>query len=169
MSFIYSTILLSLAIMVIVGLSKILTKKKSLFYSVVVLLGIATLSYPSSLTAIAATDLAALGANESTLPQSQQQQIEEDLKVTPGGKHYSGIEHTEHSTGVAKAVSDDSIEKSIKAYTSDGLVVAVANGSVQLSGRVKDKETAQNIVEHTKAIPGVFEITFNLGLDNKAS
>ncbi len=66
------------------------------------------------------------------------------------------------------AVSDDSIKKSIKPYTSDSLVVEVANGSVQLSGRV-DKETAQNIVEHIKAIPGVHEITFNLGLNNKAS
>ena len=168
MSFIYSTILLSLAIMTIVGLGKILTEKKRFFNSLLVLLGTVILSYSSSFPAIAATDLAALGANENTLT-PEQQQIEEDLKVTPGGGHYSGIEYADRTTGVEKAVSDDSIEKSIKAYTSDNVVVAVANGSVRLSGRVKDKQTAQDIVEQTKAIPGVFEITFNLGLDNSAS
>jgi hypothetical protein len=154
--------------MAIIGLGKLLSKKKRLFYSIIVLLGITILSYFNSLQAIAATDLAALGANESTLT-PEQQQLEEDLKVTPGGGHYSGIEYAEPTTGVEKAVSDDSIEKSIKAYTGDNVVVAVANGSVRFSGRVKDKETAQEIVEQTKAIPGVFEITFNLGLDNKAS
>ena len=168
MSFIYSTILLSLAIMAIVGLGKLLSKKKRLFYSIVVLLGITILGYFNSFPAIAATDLAALGANESTLT-PEQQQLEKDLKVTPGGGHYSGIKYDEPSTGVKKAVSDDSIEKSIKAYTGDNVVVAVANGSVRFSGRVKDKETAQDIIEQTKAIPGVFEITFNLGLDNEAS
>lgn len=168
MSFIYSTILLSLVIMAILGLGKILTKKKSLFYSIVVLLGVATWVYYNSFPAIAATDLAALGANESTLPQ-EQQQIEEDLKVTPGGKHYSGIEYTERTQKAENPVSDDSIKESIKAYTSDNVVVAVANGSVRFSGRVKDKETAQDIIEQTKAIPGVFEITFNLGLNNPAS
>ncbi|MBE9045565.1 BON domain-containing protein [Pleurocapsales cyanobacterium LEGE 10410] len=167
MSFIYSTILLSLTVMAIIGLGKLLSKKKRLFYSIVVLLGITILGYFNSFQAIAATDLAALGANESTLT-PEQQQIEE-LKVTPGGGHYSGIEYAEPTTRVEKAVSDDSIEKSIKADTGDNVVVAVANGSVRFSGRVKDKETAQEIVEQTKAIPGVFEITFNLGLDNKAS
>lgn len=92
MSFIYSTILLSLAIMAIVSLGKLLSKKKRLFYSIVVLLGITILGYFNSLQAIAATDLAALGANESTLT-PEQQQLEEDLKVTPGGGHYSGIEY----------------------------------------------------------------------------
>ena len=168
MSFTNLTILLSLTVIGIVGLSKILTEKKRMLHSTTVLLGIAIFIYSNSFPAIAATDLAALGANESTLPQSQQQ-IEEDLKVTPGGTHYSGIEYAERTAGEENAVSDDSIKKSIRAYTSDGLVVEVANGSVQLSGRVEDKETAQNIVEHTKAIPGVHEITFNLGLDNKAS
>lgn len=167
MSFIYSTILLSLAIMAIVGLGKLLSKKKRLFYSIVVLLGITILGYTNSIPAIAATDLAALGANENTLT-PEQQQIEEDLKITPGGGHYSGIEYADHTTGVKKAVSDDSIEESIKAYTGDNVVMAVANGSVRFSGRVKDKETAQDIIEQTKAIPGVFEITFNLGLDNEA-
>ena len=168
MSFIYSTILLSLAIMAIVGLGKLLSKKKRLFYSIIVLLGITILGYSNSIPALAATDFAALGANENTLTQ-QEQQIEEDLKVTPGGGHYSGIEYANRTTGVKKAVSDDSIEKSIKAYTGENVVVAVANGSVRFSGRVKDKKTAQDIIEQTKAIPGVFEITFNLGLDNKAS
>lgn len=167
MSFIYSTILLSLAIMAIIGLGKLLSEKKRLFYSIVVLLGITILGYFNSLQAIAATDLAALGANENTLT-PEQQQLEEDLKVTPGGGHYSGIEYSDRTTGVEKAVSDDSIEKSIKAYTGDNVIVAVANGSVRFSGRVKDKETAQDIIEQTKAISGVFEITFNLGLDNEA-
>lgn len=169
MSLINLSILLSLAAIGIVGFSKILTEKKRLFYSTVILLVIAIFSYTNSLSAIAATDLAVLGANESTLPQSEQQQIEEDLKVTPGGGHYSGIEHTERTQKVENPVSDDSIKESIKAYTSNNVVVAVANGSVRLSGRVKDKETAQDIIEQTKAVPGVFEITFNLGLDNPAS
>ena len=79
------------------------------------------------------------------------------------------VEHTDRTLEVEKAVSDDSIEKSIKGFASKDVVVAVANGSVRLSGRVKDKETAQALVEQIKAITGVFEITFNLGLDNPVS
>ena len=131
MSLINLSILLSLAAIGIVGFSKILTEKKRLFYSTVILQVIAIFSYSNSLSAIAATDLAVLGANENT--QTQEPQIEEDLKLTPGGGHYSGVEYTDRTTKAEKAVSDDSIKESIKAYTSDGVVVAVTNGSVRFS------------------------------------
>ena len=108
MSLINLSILLSLAAIGIVGFGKILTEKKRLFYSTVILLVIAIFSYTNSLSAIAATDLAVLGANKNT--QTQEQQIEEDLKLTSGGGHYSVIEYSDRTTGVEKAVSDDSID-----------------------------------------------------------
>ena len=168
MNLINLLLLLSLAIAAIAYFSPIVTEKKHLLRFTAVLLTIVLLTYSSSANALAANDLAALGADDSTLTR-EQQQLEEDLKLTPDGGHYSGIEYAERTNGEKEAVSDETIEKSIQAYTSDNVVVAVANGSVRLSGRVKDKEVAQHIVEQIKAIPGVHEVTFNLGLDNKAS
>lgn len=160
--------LLLLAIAVIAYFSLIVAKKKLLFGSTALLLGMVLLAYSNSAPALAANDLAALGASDRTVT-LEQQQIEEDLKLNPGGGHYSGIEYSERTAPGELAVSDETIEKSIESFAGDRVIVGVASGSVRLSGRVKDKETAQNIVEQTKAIPGVHEITFNLGLDNPAS
>ena len=160
-------ILISLAIVVVILSNTVVAGKKRLFHSTAVLLSIAILSYYNSLPAMAATESATPGAIKRFVS-NEQQELEEDLNLTPGGGHYSGIEHAERTTGVEKAVSDSSIESTIEKYSSDYLTVAVANGSVKLSGQVKDKEIARHIVNQVKEIPGVYEVTYNLGLENKA-
>ena len=160
-------VLLFLTAVGIMLLSKLATDKKRLFHSIAVLLGIAILSYYSSVPALAATDSAKSGAIKNFVSE-EQQELQENLNLTPDGGHYSGIEYADRTQGVEKAISDESIEQTLEEYSSDNLTVAVANGSVRLSGRVKDKDVARHIIEQTKAIPGVHEITFNLGLENKA-
>ena len=164
MSFIDLSILLFLAVVGIYGWNRVRSPEQS--YLAVVLLTIAILFGFSSVPAIAGTNLAALGAYENT--QARSQQIEESLKITPGGGHYSGIEHTERTADSEKAASDESIESTIEQYSSDNLTVAVANGSVKLSGQVENKEIAQHIVEQVKSIPGVYEVTYDLGLEDNA-
>jgi hypothetical protein len=141
--------------------------KKSLLYSTTLLLGIAVLSYSNDITAFAAIDLD--NVETDFIATQNQQQLQEDLRLTPDGGHYSGIEHAQPTTEELKAVNDDTIKQSIETYTSNNVIVSVANGSVRLSGRVKDKELAQQIVKQALATPGVYEITFDLGLDNTAS
>ena len=160
-------VLLCLTAVGIILLSKIATDKKRLFRSTAVLLGIVILSYFNSIPALAATDSAKPGAIKDFVGE-EQQALQENLNITPDGGHYSGIEYADRTQGVEKAISDESIEQTLEEYSSDNLTVAVANGSVRLSGRVKDKDVARHIIEQTKAIPGVHEITFNLGLENKA-
>ena len=160
-------ILLSLTVAGIILLSKVATEKKRLFHSTAILLGIAILGYSNTFPALAATDSLRPGAIKNFVSE-QQQSLQEELNITPDGGHYSGIEECDLTRGVEQAVSDESIEQTLEQYSSDNLIVAVANGSVRLSGRVKDKDVARHIVEQTKAIPGVYEVTFNLGLENQA-
>ncbi|MBV6627561.1 MAG: BON domain-containing protein [Rivularia sp. (in: Bacteria)] len=121
----------------------------------------------NSLPAQATPNLAALGARDNAITE-QQQSLEEDLKLTPGGGHYSGIEYARRTTTEQRPVSDETIKETLDSYTNDNLVVSVTNGAVKLSGRVKDKEIAQHVVEEIKEIPGVHEITFDIGLENQA-
>ena len=150
------TILLTLlAAMVILNRAK-----RGQLLLIVVLLGT---FFTSNLPAPAVT-LAALGAQDSAITQQQQEQ-EEGLKLTPGGGQYSGLEHVDKPSG--KALSDADIQQKISEIRRD-ITVNSASGSVILSGTVEDKETAQQLVEQVKAIPGVQEVTFELGLQNPA-
>ncbi len=158
-------ILLSLAVAGIILSSKVTTEKKSLFHSTAILLGIAIFSFSNSFPALAATDAVQPGTIKNFVSE-EQQALPEDLNITPDGSHYSGIEYADRTQGVEQAVSDEVIEETIEEYSNDNLTIAVANGSVRLSGRVKDKDVARHIIEQTKEIPGVHEITFNLGLEN---
>jgi osmotically-inducible protein OsmY len=152
---------LSLAIAVIAYVSLMVANRRRLFEGTAVVLGMLLLLYANTPTALAVEDL---GRNLATI--TGQQQLQEELKLTPEGDHYSGLEYSERTGPKEKAVSDETIEDSIESFAGDDVIVAVANGSVRLSGRVKDKKTAQNIIDKTKEIPGVHEVTFNLGLDN---
>ena len=98
-------------------------KKKHLFHSTAILLGIAIISYSSSVPALAATEAANPGAIKRFVSE-QQQELEEDLNLTPGGGHYSGIEYAERTTGVKKAISDQSIEQTLEEYNNGNLTVA---------------------------------------------
>lgn len=154
---------LSLGIIAIASLMTVNNKSKGLFHNTAVILGILLIAYASnSATALAAENL--LGTTKlAAIP--GQEQLGEDLKLTPDGDHYSGLEYAERTAKGEEALSDQNIQESIESFAGDDVIVAVANGSVRLSGKVKDKKTAQNIIEQTKEIPGVHEVTFNLGLD----
>lgn len=146
------------------GFSLLKRKYSLVSNTALIVIGVFVFSF-NSLPAQAMPNLAALGAKDNAIHQ-QQQSLEEDLKLTPGGGHYSGIEYAQRSASESSPLSDETIKQSIEPYTSDNLIVSVANGAVRLSGRVEDKEVARHIVEEIKEIPGVHEITFNLGLED---
>lgn len=151
---------------IVVSLS--LLQRKYSFASTIALLITVIFAYSfNSLPALATPSLAALGARDSAISQPQQS-MEEDLKLTPGGGHYSGIEYTSRTAPEERPLSDETIQESIEPYTNDNLIVSVTNGAVKLSGRVEDKQVARHIVEEIKEIPGVHEITFDIGLENQA-
>ena len=157
-----------MAIAMMVGLS--LLQRKYSFASTIALLSIVIFTYSfNSLPALATPNIAALGARDSAIHESQQT-MEEDLKLTPGGGHYSGIEYSDSARNAESQtpVSDQTIQESIEPYTSDNLIVSVTNGAVKLSGKVENKEVARHVVEEIKEIPGVHEITFDIGLENQA-
>ena len=159
----FMTLIVAVAI---VGFS--LLRRKSFIVSTIGLLSLAILAYSfNSLPALATPNLAALGAKDNAIHQ-QQQTMEEDLKLTPGGSHYSGIEYGTRTAKNERPLSDETIKQSIEPYTNDKLIVSVTNGAVRLSGRVEDKEIARHVVEEIKEIPGVHEITFDIGLENQA-
>ncbi|MGB3757087.1 MAG: BON domain-containing protein [Rivularia sp. (in: cyanobacteria)] len=147
-----------------------LLQRKYSFASTMALLSIVIFTYSfNSLPALATPNIAALGARDSAIHESQQT-MEQDLKLTPGGGHYSGIEYSDSARNAENqpSVSDEAILESIEPYTSDNLIVSVTNGAVKLSGKVENKEVARHVVEEIKEIPGVHEITFDIGLENQA-
>jgi hypothetical protein len=156
----------TMAIAIVVGFS--LLQRKYSFASTIVLLSTVIFAYSfNSLPALATPSVAALGARDSAISEHQQS-MDEDLKLTPGGGHYSGIEYTSRTAAEESPLSDETIQQSIEPYTNDNLIVSVTNGAVKLSGRVENKEVARHVVEEIKEIPGVHEITFDIGLENKA-
>ncbi|WP_414621335.1 BON domain-containing protein [Calothrix sp. CCY 0018] len=160
--------ILFLTVTIVVSFS--LLQRKYSFASTIALLSIVIFTYSfNNLPALATPNLAALGARDSAIHEPQQS-MEEDLKLTPGGGHYSGIEYSDSARNAENQppVSDETILESIEPYTNDNLIVSVTNGAVKLSGRVENKEVARHVVEEIKEIPGVHEITFDIGLENKA-
>lgn len=107
---------------------------------------------------------AAMATNEKATSPGQAEFEEKALKLNPSGRHYSGIEYVEETSSGQVAYSDTKIEREIKSIN-NRLTAGVVNGSVIVSGRVDDKETAKDVVEKVKAIPGVHEVTFDLGLN----
>ncbi|EAW37914.1 BON domain-containing protein [Lyngbya sp. PCC 8106] len=155
---------------VAVGFSAyLLMQRHRLFYSAVTVFGILLITLTQSSSALATPLLGALGTPDSALQTPQQKQLDERLKLNPGGGQYSGVEYVKKDWKRTKALSDREIKKTIKSEIQKDLVAMVTNGSVILSGTVKDKNTAQKIVKDVKAIPGVHEITFELGLKEKSN
>jgi hypothetical protein len=108
---------------------------------------------------------AAMATKEDVLNSKQAAFEDNDLKLNPGGRHYSGIEYVDEEAAPGqRSYSDVEIEREIKSINSR-LIAGVVNGSVIISGRVADKDTAKDIVEQVKEIPGVHEVTFELGLE----
>ncbi|WP_413160212.1 BON domain-containing protein [Capilliphycus salinus ALCB114379] len=147
----------------------LLIQRHRLFGSAVTLFAVLLLTFIQSSSALATPFLGALGTPDSALKTPQQRQLDERLKLNPGGGQYSGVEYVQEDLNRSQTLSDREIQNTIKSEIQEDLVAMVSNGSVILSGTVKDRQTAQNIVEEVKAIPGVHEITFELGLKEKSN
>ncbi len=147
----------------------LLMQRQRLFYSAVTVLGILLITFTQSSSALATPLFGALGTPDSALQTPQQKQLDQRLKLNPGGGQYSGVEYVKKDWKRSKVLSDRQIRKAIKSDIQEDLVAMVSNGSVILSGTVKDKNTARKIVREVKAIPGVHEITFELGLKEKSN
>lgn len=63
-------------------------------------------------------------------------------------------------------LGDQEITDRVNSQVPETLKISVSNGSVRLSGKVSDRDTAQAIVEEVKSIPGVHEVAYDLGLKN---
>lgn len=143
--------------------SLFLTKHNRLLQPVAILLAVGIFVCTSSCPVLAAPHLAALGSNDSALTQ-EQKALDKNLRLNPEATQYTGLESVQQQ-GSNLRLNDTAIKEVILSDVRGDLVVDVTNGSVMLTGRVEDKETAQAIVEQVKQIPGVREITFSLGLE----
>lgn len=146
--------------------SLFLTRREPLLQSLTMLLVIGVFVGTSSHPVLAAPHLAALGANDSPLTK-EQKALDKNLRFNPEGTQYTGLESVQQQSS-GKRLNDAEIKEAIQSDVRDDLVVNVTNGSVMLTGRVEDKETAKAIVEQIKQIPGVREITFSLGIEKLA-
>jgi hypothetical protein len=157
-----TNLLLLLSVTVTVGLIvQLLKTTQRPFRFLAVALGAILLLQTISLPA-----WAALGASDEPLS-PKQKQLEEQLKLNPDGGQYKGIEFVEPQ-GPTDGLSDAEIRNKIQSEVRNDIVVNVASGSVILSGTVENVDAAREIVEQVKSIPGVQQITFELGLIEKA-
>lgn len=92
---------------------------------------------------------------------SGQKALNENLKTTPHGSQYQGIEYPKTK---GEPLSDRQITRKIRNEAPSNLKLSVSNGSVRISGEVSDRGTAQRLVQDIKEIPGVHEISYDLGL-----
>lgn len=104
---------------------------------------------------------AAAGAKDAALSPDQKE-LNETLEQTPNGNQLHGVEYAEAK---GTPLSDSEIERRIREDVSDEIATSVSNGAVRISGQVRSKSAAQQIVSKVKDIPGVHEITFDLGLE----
>ena len=102
----------------------------------------------------------AAAVNDNVLTKGQKA-LNENLKTTPQGNQYQGIEYPEAE---GAPLSDQQITKRIKDEIPEGIKLSVASGSVRVSGKVSNRRTAQEIVQDIKGIPGVHEVSYDLGL-----
>ncbi len=101
------------------------------------------------------------GAVNGDVLTKDQQQLNERLQTTPNENQYQGIEYADVK---GTPLGDQDITDLVKGTVPKELKVSVSNGSVRLSGKVDDRSTAQAIVNDVKAIPGVHEVSYDLGL-----
>lgn len=97
-------------------------------------------------------------------PQSSQApEAEQQLKATATSGKYIGLEYVQGSSS-GQAQEDEAIIETITDMNED-LVVQSSNGSVFLSGEVEDRQSARSLVDEIKEIPGVVQISYELGLE----
>ncbi|MGP1384216.1 MAG: hypothetical protein ACTS2F_11705 [Thainema sp.] len=148
--------LIALAAFWTVGLLR--SRLKDTVIALALAIGLLGLSSTPAIAAQAASDKGIV--ENPAVPQEQ-------LKETSPGSQYSGIEYANDQLG-GRTISDETLKSRIKDVRDD-LAVAVSNGSVRISGTVENKEVARNVVDDIKEIPGIHEITFDLGLEEAAN
>jgi hypothetical protein len=109
------------------------------------------------------TQPALAGAVSGDVLTNDQQKLNETLQSNPTDRQYQGIEYADVK---GAPLGDQEITDRVESQVPDNLKVSVSNGSVRLSGKVSDRETAQAIVEEVKSIPGVHEVAYDIGLKN---
>ncbi|HZG40652.1 MAG TPA: BON domain-containing protein [Nodosilinea sp.] len=101
------------------------------------------------------------GAVNGAALSNEQKDLNETLQTTPNDNQYQGIEYADVK---GTPLGDQEITDRVESKAPEELKVSVSNGSVRLSGKVEDRDTAQAIIEDVKSIPGVHEVTYDLGL-----
>lgn len=147
----------------LLGLSLLQSQR---FLRSVLLVGLMSLIWGQSLPALAFPQLAAMGAVDSALTEKQKV-LDESLKIDPTKRRYRGLESVQFQADAEK-LNDAQIKSAIKADINGEIFAAVASGSVQIFGDVQDIDIARDIVTQIKAIPGVREVMFDMGLETKA-
>lgn len=109
-----------------------------------------------------ASPVAAAAADDNVLSKGQEA-LNENLKTTPEGDQYQGIEYAQEK---GRHLSDREITKRVQKKIPNDVKLSVSNGSVRLSGEVANRDKAQRIVQSIKEIPGVHEISYDLGLSS---
>jgi len=107
----------------------------------------------------------AAAANDNALSPGQKA-LNEELRTDPGGVQYEGIEYPQVD---GTPLSDREITARIYENAPDDLKVSVASGAVRLSGTVRDMDTAKRIVQNVREIPGVHEVSYDLGTADEVS
>ena len=96
-------------------------------------------------------------------PQMQEQPAaEQKLQAGTTSREYVGLEYVQ-GTPSGQLKSDQEIIDRVRDLN-ENLVVQSSNGSVLLSGTVEDRQTARSLVDNTKEIPGVVQVSYQLGL-----
>ncbi len=107
------------------------------------------------------TQPALAGAVNPNALTDEQKDLNETLLSTPNDSQYEGIEYAEVK---GTPLGDQDITDRVERKVPDTLKISVSNGSVRLSGKVKSRDTARAIIEDVKSIPGVHEVSYDLGL-----
>lgn len=135
---------------VIWGLAKTVTPiKTGAVMAVVLSLVVGGFAQPAS----------AAAANDDSLSEGQKA-LNEELRTDPAGVQYEGIEYPQVD---GTPLSDREITARIYNNAPDNLKVSVASGAVRISGTVENKEVAKEIVQNIREIPGVHEVSYDLG------
>lgn len=102
------------------------------------------------------------GAVQGDALSNQQKDLNETLSTTPLKNQYQGIEYADTK---GTPLSDREITSRVEDSVPEDLKISVSNGSVRLSGKVESRSAAQAIIEEVKAIPGVHEVAYDLGMN----
>jgi hypothetical protein len=127
-----------------------------------------SLGFPALLASITFLAAGTLGLVTSpvawSVPQDTGQPApEQELQATTSAGKYIGLEYVQ-GVSSENAKGDQEIINTIKDMD-DSLVVQSSNGSVFLSGTVNNRQTARSLVDSTKKIPGVIQVSYELGLE----